>query len=64
MELSWLESEFNILFISPPNCGEINLAASQVIAAMNTSYKNLFMLLGNSYVYSEHCRYRLKAIKN
>lgn len=43
MELSWLESAFNILFIGPPSVGKTHLAVSLGIAAVNAGYKTLFI---------------------
>jgi DNA replication protein DnaC len=43
MELSWLESAFNILFIGPPSVGKTHLAVSLGIAAVNAGYKTVFI---------------------
>jgi DNA replication protein DnaC len=43
MELSWLESAFNILFIGPPSVGKTHLAVSLGIAAVNAGYKVMFI---------------------
>ena len=43
MELSWLESAFNILFIGPPGVGKSHLAISLGIAAINAGYKAIFI---------------------
>jgi DNA replication protein DnaC len=43
MELSWLESAFNILFLGPPSVGKTHLAVSLGIAAVNAGYKAVFM---------------------
>ena len=43
MELSWLESAFNIIFIGPPSVGKTHLAVSLGIAAVNAGYKTVFI---------------------
>jgi len=43
LELSWLESAFNIMFLGPPSVGKTHLAVSLGIAAVNTGYSVLFI---------------------
>lgn len=43
MELSWLESAFNIMFLGPPSVGKTHLATSLGIAAVNAGYKVIFI---------------------
>lgn len=43
LELSWLESAFNIMFFGPPSVGKTHLAVSLGIAAVNTGYSVLFI---------------------
>lgn len=43
LELNWLESAFNIMFLGPPSVGKTHLAVSLGIAAVNAGYKVLFI---------------------
>ncbi|WP_054698131.1 IS21-like element helper ATPase IstB [Syntrophomonas palmitatica] len=43
LELTWLESAFNIMFLGPPSVGKTHLAVSLGIAAVNTGYSVLFI---------------------
>jgi len=43
MELSWLESAFNIIFIGPPGVGKTFLSVALGIAAVNAGYKTVFI---------------------
>jgi len=43
LELSWLESAFNIMFLGPPSVGKTHLAVSLGIAAVNGGYSVLFI---------------------
>jgi len=43
MELSWLESAFNIIFIGPPGVGKTFLSVALGITAVNAGYKTVFI---------------------
>lgn len=43
LELTWLESAFNIMFLGPPSVGKTHLAVSLGIAAVNAGYKVIFI---------------------
>lgn len=43
LELTWLESAFNIMFLGPPSVGKTHLAVSLGIAAVNAGYSVLFI---------------------
>ncbi|OPY59549.1 MAG: transposase/IS protein [Pelotomaculum sp. PtaU1.Bin035] len=45
LELTWLESAYNIMFLGPPSVGKTFLAVSLGIAAVNTGYKVIFILM-------------------
>lgn len=43
LELTWLESAFNVMFLGPPSVGKTHLAVSLGIAAVNAGYKVIFI---------------------
>lgn len=43
LELTWLESAFNIMFLGPPSVGKTHLAVSLGIAAVNAGYTVMFI---------------------
>jgi DNA replication protein DnaC len=43
LELTWLESAFNIMFLGPPSVGKTHLAVSLGIASVNAGYKVIFI---------------------
>lgn len=43
LELSWLESAFNIMFLGPPSVGKTHLAVALGIAAANAGYRVMFI---------------------
>lgn len=43
LELTWLESAFNIMFLGPPSVGKTHLAVSLGIAAVNAGYAVMFI---------------------
>ncbi|HAL64333.1 MAG TPA: ATP-binding protein [Bacteroidales bacterium] len=42
LELTWLESAFNVLFLGPPSVGKTHLAISLGVAAVDAGYKVIF----------------------
>jgi len=45
LELTWLESAFNIMFLGPTGVGKTNLAVVLGIAAINAGYKVIFITM-------------------
>ncbi len=43
LELSWLESAYNVMFLGPPGVGKTHLATALGLAAIDAGYKVLFV---------------------
>ena len=68
LELDWLESAFNIMFLGPPGLGKTHLAVALGIAAVNAGYSVLFIHMDQlihalkTQEISQKSQYRLKRL--